>query len=187
MRIRSKVSGVSMTPRKQFQRCHWHRWNGFSSVIDTAEMISGCDIDTAETVSAVSLTLRKQFQRCQCPRWGWLVKKTRGRKSRATVPLKGWRQELDNKNLTLIIYYGIMVSRNTLNHYRNRENCSSWKVEVIIYKTMKCMYSIGQKTWARQKTCAVFHQVGREWSRKIWKKLFSNKLSYGIFLLWTSF
>jgi hypothetical protein len=65
------VSAVSLTPLKppwswnlkyhrdfnhkqifvaEFQRCHWHRWNSFSGVIDTAE-----------TVSAVSMTPLKSI------------------------------------------------------------------------------------------------------------------------------
>jgi hypothetical protein len=39
------VSAVSMIPQKQLwgsglkcQGCQWHRWNGFSGIIDTAEI-----------------------------------------------------------------------------------------------------------------------------------------------------
>jgi hypothetical protein len=45
------VSSVS----SEFQQCHWHCWNRFSGVIDTAE-----------TDSAVSMTPLKPFQR-----WHW--------------------------------------------------------------------------------------------------------------------
>jgi hypothetical protein len=38
MRIRSKVSAVSLTPLNRFPRYQWHRWNGFSGVNDTAEI-----------------------------------------------------------------------------------------------------------------------------------------------------
>jgi hypothetical protein len=58
---------------------------GFSGVIDTAETdfrdfrsdYLGEYVAKCETVLA----------RESGPRWGWFVKKTRGRKSRATVPL----------------------------------------------------------------------------------------------------
>jgi hypothetical protein len=42
------ISEVSMTPLKSFQQCHWHSWNCFSGVNDTAEI-----------VSVVSMTRRK--------------------------------------------------------------------------------------------------------------------------------
>jgi hypothetical protein len=44
-----------------FQRCLWHRWNRFSGVNYTAEI-----------VSAVSITPRKSFQQCQWHPWNRL-------------------------------------------------------------------------------------------------------------------
>jgi hypothetical protein len=64
------ISPLSSYSVKRFQRCHWHCWNNFCSVIDTAETISAVSltplkrfqwndfsgfIDTAETISAVSI------------------------------------------------------------------------------------------------------------------------------------
>jgi type IV secretory pathway component VirB8 len=53
---------ASYSPRKsiifEFHRCHWHRWNDFSGVINTAE-----------TISVVSLTPLKRFQQCHWHRW----------------------------------------------------------------------------------------------------------------------
>jgi hypothetical protein len=37
MRIRSKVSAVSMAPLKRFQPCHWHCGSSVNGVIDTAQ------------------------------------------------------------------------------------------------------------------------------------------------------
>jgi hypothetical protein len=64
------VSAVSLTPRKPIQRCQWHRWNRFSSIIDTAETLDLILI----AVSAVSLTPLKRFQRCQWHSWNSATK-----------------------------------------------------------------------------------------------------------------
>jgi hypothetical protein len=48
---------------------HWHRWNCFRSVNDTAETVSAVSMSHPEIISAVSMTLLKPFQRCQWHRW----------------------------------------------------------------------------------------------------------------------
>jgi hypothetical protein len=61
------ISAVSMTPRKSFQRFHWHRWNS------AKKFCSKCPYEifhfAIKIISAVSMTPLKPFQRCQLHHW----------------------------------------------------------------------------------------------------------------------
>jgi hypothetical protein len=72
-----------------FLRCHWYRWNGFRGVIDTAEFVSAVsltsnNVDYFGEYEAICETVLA----CESGPWvGLIGGKTRGRKSRDTVPL----------------------------------------------------------------------------------------------------
>jgi hypothetical protein len=78
------ISVVSLTPLKRFQRCHWHQGNSFSGVIDTTETRI-MSIFSANTKPYTKWNGFSLWVRALGGIDWW--KKTRGQKSRDTVPL----------------------------------------------------------------------------------------------------
>jgi hypothetical protein len=69
------ISAWSMTPLKRFQRGHWQSWN--SNIVDFLG-----------EYEAIGETALGRESGTRGPWWGWLMKKSEGRKTRATVPFR---------------------------------------------------------------------------------------------------